>query len=376
MIPLFKVAISPDALDRVQDVFHSGRVEHGPRVTEFEASVAAKLGNPEVLAVNCGTSGLHLALSLVARPIAADGPAPGDGEVLSTPLTFEGSNWPVLANGLRLTWVDVDPRTLTIDLDDLAAKITPATRAVIVVHWLGYPVDLARLAKILDDAEVRHGTRPIVIEDAAQAWGATYQGQPLGNHGNICVYSLGAIKVLTCGSGGLVVFPSEALHQRARLRQWFGIDRDADRAHGDYDVGEWGYRFPMNDIAAAIGLANLSIVDGLLACSRANAAYFDRELASVAGLEITERAPDREPSYWAYPLKVSDRDGFMRKMADAGILTSVVSRRNDLHSCVASARVPLPGLDSVYERVVYIPVGWWLSDEDRAHIVDTIRSGW
>lgn len=382
MIPLFRVAMAADAANGVAEVIRSGRLEHGPVVDAFEAAVARRIGNPRVAALNSGTSGLHLAVDLMTRPRPGDGPGGSDGdggepgEVLSTPLTFEGTNWPILANGLRIRWVDVDPVTMNIDLDDLARKLSPASRAVMIVHWTGYPVDLHRLREILDQAEARLGFRPAVIEDCAQAWAATYRGLPLGNHGNVCVFSFGALKPLTCGSGGLIVLPDDELHERARLRRWFGIDRRADRARGDYDVTDWGYRFYMNDIAAAIGLANLEIVDDLLERNRKNAAFYDRELAAVAGLELTERADDREPSYWTYPVKVSDRASFVRKLAEAGITTSVISRRNDAHSCVGSLREELPGLDSVFERATYLPVGWWLSEGDRDHIVNTIRSGW
>jgi dTDP-4-amino-4,6-dideoxygalactose transaminase len=238
-------------------------------------------------------------------------------------------------------------------------------------------VDLQRLQQVLDRVESRLGFRPAVVEDAAQAWGATYQGLPLGNHGNLCVFSLGAIKLLTTGSGGLVVLPGDELHRRARLLSWHGIDRAADRGSGAYDVTEWGYQFTMNDIAAAIGLRNLDIVDELLTRTRDNAAFYDQALADVPGVRHIERARHAEPSFWAYPLKVADRPAFIRKLAEAGIATSIISRRNDAHTCVAvAASGELPGLDHVYDRLVYIPVGWWLSEDDRAHIADTIRSGW
>jgi dTDP-4-amino-4,6-dideoxygalactose transaminase len=373
MIPISKVAMSPTAGRRVDAVLHSERLEHGPLVDRFEQAVADRLGNRRVVAVNCGTSALHLGLSLAARP--GDGAAE-PGEVLTTPLTFEGSNWPILANGMRIRWVDVDPATLNIDLDDLASKISPATRAIMVVHWTGYPVDLDGLRRVVDRAEAEFGFRPVVIEDAAQAWGATYHGRPLGNHGNVCVYSLGAIKLLTCGSGGLVVLPDDESHERVVRRRWFGIDRTADRARADYDITDWGYRFTMNEMSAALGLANMGLTGDLLRRTRANAAYFDRELAGVPGLEHTERAADREPSFWVYPLKVHDRPGFMRRLAEAGVMSSMVARRNDAHTCVAAEATALPGLDKVHDRVVNIPVGWWVSEQDRAHIVDTIRSGW
>ncbi|GIM88019.1 DegT/DnrJ/EryC1/StrS family aminotransferase [Salinispora arenicola] len=378
MIPLSKIAMSPDVDRRISAVLHSGRLEHGPTVAEYEATVGERVGNPRVVSVNCGTAGLHLALSLAARP----GPGPGQadraepGEVLSTPLTFEGTNWPALANGLRVRWVDVDPATLNVDLDDLAAKISPATRAIVVVHWLGYPVDLNRLCAVVDQAAARYGHRPLIIEDCAQAWGATYRGTPLGTHGNVCVFSTGAIKTLTTGSGGLVVLPDDDLHERLRLRRWLGIERASARITGDYDVAEWGYRFVLNEIGGAIGLSNLEHVDELLRRHRENAAYYDKELTGLDGVEHTERADDREPSFWVYPLKVRDRSAFMCRLRDAGIASSVISRRNDAHSCMASSRAHLPGLDSVADRVVYIPVGWWLTAEDRSHVVETIRSGW
>ncbi|MGW5666926.1 DegT/DnrJ/EryC1/StrS family aminotransferase [Micromonospora sp. NPDC003776] len=373
MIPVSKAATSPKALDRIARILSSGRLEHGPTVDEFEQALGRRLGNSRVVAVNCATSALHLAFSLAARP---PGEEPATGEVLTTPLTFEGTNWPILANGLRIRWVDVDPATLTMDLDDLAAKISPATRAVVVVDWAGYPVDLARLHTVVDEAADRYGRRPLVVEDAAQAFGASYGGRPLGNHGTICVYSLGPIKLLSSGGGGLLVLPDASTERHVRLRRWHGIDRHADRVSGDYDVEHWGYRFTMNEISAAIGLANLEIVDDLLSVTRANAAFFDRELAGVPGLEHIEHAADREPSFWLYPLKVDDRPGFMRKLAAAGIATSVMCRRNDAHSCMADVREELPGLDKVHDRLVHIPVGWWLTDQDRRHIVDTIRSGW
>lgn len=378
MIPLFKVAMSQQgALDRVANVLRSGRLEHGPTVTEFEGVLGERIGNPRVIALNSGSSGLHLAIDLVARSPSAEGRRSGEpGEVLTTPLTFEGTNWPILANGLRIRWVDVDPATLNIDLDDLARKLSPATRAIVVVHWTGYPVDLNRLRDILDQAEARFGFRPMVIEDCAQAWGATYQGVPLGNHGNICMFSFGALKQLTCGSGGMLVLPDDSLHERASSRRWYGINRQADRAHGDYDVSDWGYRFYMNDVAAAIGLANVHLADELLERHRNNAAFYDKELCGLPGLEQTERAQDRQPSFWTYPVKVFDRPSFMRKLADAGIMTSIISRRNDAHSCVGAMSRTLPGLDSVSDRVAYIPVGWWLSEDDRAYIAETIKSGW
>ncbi|MEV4224132.1 DegT/DnrJ/EryC1/StrS family aminotransferase [Nonomuraea sp. NPDC049725] len=366
MIPLFKVEVAAGAADRVTAVLDSGMLGHGPLVEEFERQLGERIGNPYVAALNNATSGLQLALRL----------AGADGEVLSTPFTFEATNWSILAGGGRITWVDVDPATLNVDLEDLAKKITPRTRAIMVVHWGGCPVDVERLARILDDAEAAHGRRPVVVEDCAQAWGATVHGRPLGRHGNLCVYSFHATKHLSCGTGGLLVLPDEESLRRARRLRFFGIERDADRVHADYDVPEWGYNFYLNEIGAAIGLSSLTVVDERIARHRANAAYYDAELAGVPGLELTARTPGLDSSFWLYPVLVEDRDAFIGKLAAAGVAASVVCRRNDAHGCVTPSAEPLPGLEAVHDRVVNIPVGWWLSDEDRAHVAHAIRSGW
>ena len=168
MIPLFKVAMSDDASARVTEVLHSGYIGEGPRVAEFEQALAGRIGNPRVATVNSATSGLHLALRLVAGGPESTGGEPA--EVLTTALTCTATNWPILANGLRIRWADVDPATLNVDLDDLERKITPLTRAVVVVHWAGYPVDLDRLRDIVGRAEQRYGFPLPVIEDCAHAW--------------------------------------------------------------------------------------------------------------------------------------------------------------------------------------------------------------
>lgn len=373
MIPALKVAIDEaDVMPRLEAIVREGRFEHGPLVDEFERLLGDRIGNPNVVAVNANTSGLQLALRMAIPPGES-----ADGEVVTTPLTFEATNWTILAEGLTPRWVDIDPATLNADLDDLATKLNEKTRAVVVTHWMGYPVDLDRLRAIMDDFEIRVGFRPPVIEDCAHAWGATYRGQPLGNHGNFAVFSFQAIKHLTAGSGGLIVLPDAASAERAKRLRWFGIDRSsADRVHAEYDVAEWGYRFQMSELSAAIGLASLQTVEDRLRLHRANAAFYDRLLTDVPGLTLTARDPDREPSYWMYPILVDGRRDFMAALARDGIDSTVLSRRNDLHTCVSDFSQTLPNLDSIADRLVHIPVGWWVSRSEREHIVTRIRSGW
>lgn len=376
MIPLFKVAMSPTAPDEVGRVLMSGFIGQGSKVEEFEAALRERIANPYLLTVNSATSALHLALHLVATEQPKNVPEPRD-EVLTTALTCTATNWPILANGLRIRWVDVDPNTLNVDLDDLARKITARTAAIVVVHWAGYPVDLDRLRAIQDRAEQMFGYRPPIIEDCAHGWGSTYKSRPLGEHGNIVVHSFQAIKHLTSGDGGLLVLPEEEQYRRAKLLRWFGISREdsADFRCKD-DIAEWGYKFHMNDINAAIGLANLREVDAVVRRHQDNADFFDSALDGVPGLRITERAPDRQSAHWIYSVRVRDRDAFVKRMTDAGIMVSRVHERNDIYTATREYASLLPGLDRIIDEVISIPNGWWVTDDDREHIAATIRAGW
>ena len=160
-IPLFKVYMNPTAKDEVGKVLDSGYIGQGPQVDKFESALKEYFNQDYLTTLNSGTSALHLALHLLKKPdenhdfyhgtIVAPNIWPGlkDGdEVLCTSLTCTASNFPVLANGLKIKWVDVDPKTLNMDLDDLERKLSPKTKAIIGVHWGGYPLDLDRIKEI------------------------------------------------------------------------------------------------------------------------------------------------------------------------------------------------------------------------------------
>ncbi len=375
--------MNPAVADSVGRTLLSGFIGQGARVEEFEAALRDRIGDPHVLSLNSCTSALQLALHLMitrAQADAADGfppVLPGD-EVLTSALTCTATNWPILANGLRIKWVDVDPATLNIDTADILAKLSPTTKVIMLVHWGGYPVSLDVVRQIQDTCFARFGFRPYVIEDCAHSWASTYQGRALGQHGNFCAFSFQAIKHLTSGDGGALVTPDKEFYRRGKLLRWFGIDREArTEFRCEDDIPEFGFKYHMNDINAAIGLSNLEIIDDVIARHRANARFYDENLRGVPGItQVQVRSDDRESSYWIYSLLVENRSGFGKKMAEAGIMVSPVHKRNDGHSCVKDFVAPLPALEHVDKHLICIPVGWWVSDEDREYVVDTIRKGW
>lgn len=380
MIPLFKVYMHDDVVARVGEVLTSGYVGQGPVVERFEAALRARFFTDYVLTVNSATSAEHLVLHLLKKVDVRNG-WPGmteKDEVLTSPLTCTATNWPVLANGLRIKWVDVDENTLNIDLEDLTRKLSPATKIIYFVHWGGYPVDLDRIKEIQNIAYSLYGSRPVVIEDCAHAFGSTYKGKPIGSHGNICTFSFQAIKHLTCVDGGALIVPDGDLYRRGKLLRWYGIDRETNRKdfRCETDIPEWGYKFHMNDVNAMMGLTNLETVDETIQRRQANAQYYDETLAGVDGVTLLENAPDRKSAAWLYSMKVERQEDFRRYMTECGVAVSRVHERNDIHTCVREFKTSLPNLDRLSKCVMCIPNGWWVTDENREYIVACIKKGW
>lgn len=392
MIPLFKVYMSPLATDKVKDVLSSGYIGEGPKVKEFENALKSFFRNDYVLTTNSATSAEHLVIHLLKQPASfrdgaevygvtslSDWPGlnPGD-EVLATPLTCTASNWPILANNLDIKWVDVDPTTLNMDLDDLARKITNKTKLIMLVLWGGCPVDFDRLNQIIYQARTIHGFSPLVILDCAHAIGSTYKKRHISNQGHISTFSFQAIKHLTTGDGGALVVPFNNLYDRAKLVRWYGIDREGARKdfRCEADIREWGFKFHMNDIAASIGLANIESLNKILDIHTSNAEYYNKNLSGLSGVTLLSVPSDATSSYWIYTMKVEKRDSFMAAMESRGIQVSRVHERNDKHTCVSKYRTILPSLDKVVNEMICIPVGYWINTETRQYIVESIKKGW
>lgn len=198
-IELFKVFMHSDV--HLDEVLHSGFISQGTAVDEFENKLVDYIGNKRCLTVNSGTSALVLALKLLEKTSDV-WPGFGPEDVVLTPaLTCFATTSAILSNNYALQWIDVDRYTANVSLDDIGKKLSAKTKIVVVVHWGGYPVDLDKLREMQDEHEKMYGYRFMVIEDCAHAFGSTYNGLKLGNHGNICAFSFQAIKHLTCGDG-------------------------------------------------------------------------------------------------------------------------------------------------------------------------------
>lgn len=372
-IELFKVFMAENASSLVSDVLNSGFIGQGTTVDDFEKILQSHLQSPYINTVNSATSGLHMAVHMI-KSVMNMSP---DYEVLTTPLTCTATNFAILANNVKLRWLDVDPKTCNVDVDDLARKITAKTKAVMVVHWGGYPCYLDEINKVLDKAEDVFGFRPLIIEDCAHAWGSKYKNIPIGNHGNTAVFSFQAIKHMTTGDGGVVVSPNDEFYRRAKLLRWYGLDRTSSADFRcEQNIHEWGYKFHMNNINAAIGIANIAHSNRIVQRHKDNAAYYATELANVPGISLLESKVECESSFWIYTLHAENKVGFIKYMKESGIHVSQVHDRNDKHVCLKDFQSFLPGMDKTSKTMICIPCGWWVSDENRQYIVDTIKKGW
>lgn len=347
-------------LPRLEDMLYGGQISEGPPVAEFERQFAQFIEQSDALSFYSGTATLHAALVLA-------GVRSGD-EVISTPMTAEPTNLAILHAGGKPVWSDVDPDNGNMDAASVESMITPRTRAILTVHYGGIPVNLQALRKV-----AARWNLP-VIEDAAHALGARYAGQLIGAHSEFVMYSLQAIKHMTTVDGGMLVCRNPADIPRGRRFRWFGMDRLASRT--EVDISEVGYKYHMNNVNAVIGQVQLEHIAPAIARHIENGKWLDKALQNITGLRLCKWDALAQPSYWFYTVLAERRDDLMAALRSRGIDCSLAHRRNDLHSIFGPSRRPLPGLDHFYSHMLHIPCGWWVTDEQRETIVQSIRQGW
>ncbi|MET7638028.1 DegT/DnrJ/EryC1/StrS family aminotransferase [Streptomyces sp. NPDC005438] len=299
-------------------------------VSALQRDWAAYTGTRYCAAVSNGTAALELALAALELE-------PGD-EVLVPALTFIGSAIPVVQRTLVPVFVDVDPVTYTMDPEAAAAAITPRTRAIIAVHLHGLPADMTALRALAD----RHGLR--LIEDAAQAQGATYQGRMAGSIGDINAVSLNVVKNLpTCGEGGLVTTDDEELHERVVLRRQFGEDLRPGRER-DYISRVMAGNEKLSAVQAAFTRRQLARLDEYAELRSKNVTQFLDRVGQLAGVTVPYCPPDRTHSWHILRLRFS-AEALGHDDVHSGALRAVLHRalRAEGVPVAPYQVVPLPG---------------------------------
>lgn len=357
----------------VDEVLRSGWLTTGPRVKEFEAAFAEYVGAPHAVAVNSATAALHLALNALDI-------GPGD-DVLVPTWTFAASAEVVIYQGARPVLVDVDARTLNVTVEGVLAAITPQTKAAIVVHIAGRPAPIEALVAELSARGIA------VVEDAAHAFPSRLAGATrlVGTYGRVNAYSFYATKTITTGEGGMVVTDDQALADRARMMSLHGISRDAWKRYTEagswyYEIEAPGFKYNMTDIAAALGLAQLSRAQELLEARRELARAYTRSISAstIAPLvELPLDEADGSHAWHLYVLRLNldritvDRAEVIRLLREHRIGASVHFIPLHLHPYYRSrpetTPSPLPVATTEYERVVSLPIwpGMTTADVER-----------
>lgn len=357
-VPLDAPNIGELEKEYVLRALESGYVSSaGPRVEEFEARFASVVGARCAVATASGTAALHLALRLL-------GIGPGD-EVIVPALTFVATLNAVLYVGSTPVVTDVDPHTWNISVSSVEKALTRRTRAIIPVHLYGNPVAMDRLVDLARRQAL------YVVEDAAEALGATYRGKHVGTFGDIGVFSFNGNKIITTGGGGMLVTDDPELAERARLL----VNQARRPGSFEYEHLEVGYNYRLTNLQAALGLAQLERLPEFLAVKRRNAALYRELLAGVPGLSWQEELPGAESNWWLFNVLVEpelfgeDRVALAWRLREAGIQVRPVFlplpaqpayRQYELGAC--------PVAVDIHRRGLSLPSASFLTGEDVRYV--------
>ncbi len=355
MIPLSRPWIGPEEKAAVIEVLESGMLVQGPRVRALEDAFARLIGVRHAIATSSGTTALHLAM-------LAHGIGPGD-EVITSPFTFIASVNSILYTGATPVFADIDEATFNIDPAKLEAAVTARTRAVMPVHLYGQPCDMDEICAVAR----HHGL--VVLEDAAQAVGATYHGRQVGSFGT-GIFSLYATKNVMSGEGGIITTDDDEVADRARLLRNHGM---RDR----YRYETLGYNFRLTDVLAAIGLAQFQRLEEATRLRRANAATLDETLKNVVTPVVK---PGREHVWHQYTIRLdpqTDRNHAVKVLHDEGIGTGIfypIGAHRFPHVSKAVGEVDMPVTDRAAESVLSLPVHPLLSPRDLERIAAAVNA--
>ena len=347
MIPIARPQMGAEEKELVWSAMEAGALAQGPRVAEFESRFAEFIGVAQAVATSSGTTALHLAL-------LGYGIGPGD-EVVTVPFTFIASANSILFTGARPVFVDIEPESYTIDVGQVEAAITPRTRAIMPVSLYGNPADMNAIAEIAN----RHGLA--IVEDAAQAHGASIDGRRSGSWGAGC-FSFYPTKNMTTGEGGMVTTDDLELAERLRLLREHGM-----KVRYHHDI--LGYNFRMTDLHASIGLAQLTKLPGYNERRIAIAARYDAELEGVITPSVR---PGTRHVFHQYTIRVNRRDEFADRLRERGVGSAIYYpvpvHRQKPFVALGYGEQQFPVTERLTGEVLSIPVHPSLTDAE----VDTV----
>ena len=358
--PLFYPYISKSSKKNIKNVLDSRWIGQGPLVDEFELRFKEKFNpNADCVAVGSGTDALHLAYLL-------SGIKKND-EVICPVFTCTATNIPLLYIGAKIKFVDVDPTTLNIDINHLKKIVTKKTKAIVFVNYGGIPCDLEELNKIKNKYNLK------LIQDAAQSLGSKFQDRDISNFADFTIYSFQAIKHITSGDGGLLLFPkNKKILAIAKRLRWFGIDRQKKQGGTwENDIKEIGYKYQMTDVGARLLIDSLKDFNKLLNHRKKIFNVYKQLLSNIKGLRVLVPPSDAfSNSFWLCTLLCKKRLFLQKKLREANIETNQVHFRNDRYSIFKkfAKSNEYVNMNNIYNQYLVIPLNHKISMRDARFI--------
>lgn len=371
-IVLFYPHLSKAAKDAARSQMDTRWIGQGPLVDEFELEFERQISHDhKAIAVNSCTSALHLAYILA-------GIKDGD-EVIGPVFSCSASYAGLLYQRAKVVFADINKDNLNLNpnhVEELLKARGEKVKAIVAVHYGGYLVDMDKIHAIAKKWNIP------VIEDAAQAIGATYKGKNIGEISQYTAYSFQAIKSLTTGDGGMLTIEDPILEEKAKRIRWFGIDRKAKfEERWKKDIFEIGYKYQMTDIEAAMGLAGLKDLANVINHSKKLFKAYVKGLEGVPGIRVMNKniptkTGSTNPTYWLCTVEVDNRDALKAKLAEHNIESNETHFRCDRYSIYGGRVYDCPNMDYLENRYLLLPMHHQVSPEDVGRICKIIKSGW
>jgi perosamine synthetase len=373
-LPYGRQSIDEEDIAAVVEVLRSDWLTTGPKVGEFERALADFVGAREAVAVSNGTAALHAAMYAI-------GIGPGD-EVIVPPMTFAATANCVVYQGGTPIFADVEPDTLLIDPEQVEAKITPRTKAIIAVDYAGQPCDYDALRAITE----HYGL--MLVADACHALGASYKGKPVGSLAGLSAFSFHPVKHITAGEGGMIVTDDPSLAQRMRVFRNHGITSDHRQREQQgswfYEMVDLGYNYRLTDFQCVLGTSQLRKLPGWVTRRREIAQQYDVAFAGMPVVEPLAVRPDVVHAYHLYVVRVKShaiglsRAEVFAALRASGIGVNVHYIPVHLHPFYRQHFGTGPGLcpvvEQAYEELITLPVFPAMANQDAARVVGTVRT--
>lgn len=362
MIPVYKPYSDGKEIANLKQVIESGWWGMGPKTNEFEKKFSEFIGSKHSIGLNSATAALHLALMCVGVR---------DAEVITPAMTFVSTNHAILYNGGIPVFCDIEPDNLNVTADLIAPLVTKKTKAIIVVHYGGYSCDMDPIMKLANENNL------IVIEDCAHACGGKYKGRMLGSIGHFGSFSFQAVKNLATGDGGMLTTNNDEWAARVKKLRWVGISKDTfDRGAGNsydwfYDVVEPGYKYHMNDIIAAIGLAQFEKLDWMNDRRRYWSNRYSEFFADVPQINTPVVKDYMYPACHNYVIKADRRDDLRERLMKNGVATGVHYYPNHLFDIYKPYYRKLNVSEAIWKTLVTLPLFPSMTEENFQLITDT-----